>query len=101
MKSQDMFIIKCPKCNAEYLPAEIYFPKDFFGNPEQIIRDSQNQILNYTGTGMNFLETYRCNYCDVIFKVTAKINFNTAIQTDYDTTYSTSLKKNTLFLPED
>lgn len=101
MKSQDFMLIKCPKCNAEYLPAEIFFPKDFFGNPELIFRNGDNQIVNYTGTGMNLTETYKCNYCDVVFKVSSRINFNTSIQSDYDESYSTSLRKNNLFLQED
>ena len=27
------YVITCPFCDYEYLPAEIYFPKTFFGNP--------------------------------------------------------------------
>ena len=26
-------LIICPHCGTEYLPAEIYYPKHFFGNP--------------------------------------------------------------------
>ena len=42
--------IRCPHCNAEYLPAEIYYPTSFFlGKPFNIIKDGDDNILGYNG----------------------------------------------------
>ena len=32
-------VIECPVCKAQYLPAEIYLPKNFIGNPQNINKD--------------------------------------------------------------
>ena len=93
--------IKCPNCNAEYHPAEIFFPRDFFGEPGQIIRDQNNQIVTITGTDMNLNETYRCDFCNTTFKTISKISFNTTEQINYDKPYSSTIRKNCLFLQED
>lgn len=37
--------IKCPFCDTEYLPGEIYLPKHFLGQPIDIERDIAGNIL--------------------------------------------------------
>ena len=95
--------IKCPKCRAEYLTAEIFIPKSFVGEPRLIDKDESGIIQNHTGTNMNVIEHYKCDYCNTPFKIGAKIQFVTAIEEkyDFDTDYVSSLKKETLFLRED
>ena len=34
-------VITCPFCGKEYLPAEIFIPKVFFGNPQIIYRNDE------------------------------------------------------------
>ena len=69
--------IRCPHCNCEYLPSEIYFPKSFLGTPSEIIRDELGNILGYTGDDMNTAEEYCCDKCDSMFTVDASITFKT------------------------
>ena len=97
---KDLYI-KCSNCGAEYLPAEIFVPNEFFGKPQNIIRDENNQIISYNGNNMDLTDQYRCDYCGTTFKVSAKINFLTNSIINYEKEYSSSLKKNTLFLQED
>lgn len=103
MENSKLSIIKCPTCGAEYLPVEIYLPDAFFGKPLHIERDDENKVTHVVGTKMNLFEHYTCDYCNVPFKITAKLQFSTKAETkfDFDTDYTTSLKKEVLFLSED
>ena len=40
-------LIKCPHCNAEYLPAEIYYPDEFLGRPTDINKIHNTGKLDY------------------------------------------------------
>ena len=92
-------LIICPKCHREYLPAEIFIPKYFFGKPIDIIRDVYGEILEFSGSGMDLNESYTCDTCNTTFNVTAKISFQ--IETDpvgnIDEEYTSKLKKVELF----
>lgn len=94
--------IICPCCNAEYLPVEIYIPQTFFGKPAKIVKDDQHKIVDIIGQKQNFKEDFICDYCNTPFKVNAKIQFNTKseIKFDFDSDYTSSLKKQSLFLDE-
>ena len=74
-----MIIIKCPECGAEYLPAEIYYPKDFFGNPSSISKDRMGKIQFFSGVNMNLQESYICDYCKRKMNVHANIDFHVKI----------------------
>ena len=93
--------IICPNCGREYLPAEIYYPKHFFGNPQDIERLNNGRIEHFDGKSMDLEETYQCDACDCKFKVTAKVSFKAAEISKYDTSkaYVTPLfeEKLTLF----
>lgn len=75
-----MIVIKCPECGAEYLPAEIFYPKDFFGNPSSISKDRLGKIQFFAGKNMNLQETYICDYCKRKMTVTADIQFHVQIE---------------------
>ena len=68
--------IRCPYCGYEYLPAEIYYPEDFLGNPSDIIREEGN-IIGFDGEDMNTVETFECEHCGKKFSVDASITFKT------------------------
>lgn len=74
--------IRCPYCNAEYLPAEIYYPNSFLGKPFNIIKDGDSNILGYNGDDMDTLETYICDKCNKQFSVDASITFRTTFVAD-------------------
>ena len=91
--------IICPKCGREYLPAEIYYPKEFFGRPQDIDR-IDGKIDSFEGTSMNLEETYQCDSCNCTFNTVAKISFKTTEISKYDMSqYKTPLfePKLTLF----
>ena len=103
MREKKLEIIRCPHCNTEYLPAEIFLPDSFLGKPETINKNSRGEIIYYSGESMSLKEKYVCDYCNKTFKVTGKIQFNATINKDidFDEDYSTPLKKKGLFLTED
>lgn len=95
--------IICPTCGAEYLPAEIFLPKSFFGRPTDIYRDSAtHKIIDFAGSDMDLAETYCCDYCEAPFTIKAKVSFQTEKneRRNFSTDYTTKLKKNKLFLRE-
>lgn len=92
-------IIQCPKCGREYLPAEIYYPKHFFGKPKDIIRDVYDRILDYDDTSMDLLEEYTCDKCNTNFQVRAKLTFvvDETKLGDMESEYVAPLPTNSLF----
>lgn len=69
--------IRCPYCNTEYLPGEIYVPEDFVGQPTAIVKDENGDVLGFDGEDMNTVETYYCDKCGHQFKIDASITFRT------------------------
>ena len=74
--SRKLAVITCPNCGREYLPAEIFVPKSFFGMPDIIRRDSEGKIIDFLGSDMDLSENYCCDGCSKPFKVDAIISFN-------------------------
>lgn len=97
-------VITCPRCGAEYLMQEIYFPNSFFGKASYIERDpSTHQITDILGSDIDTEEEYTCDFCKAPFIVNAKISFHTRenVKKDFDNDYVTVLKKEKILLPED
>lgn len=80
-------VITCPRCGYQYLPAEIYVPRYFFGKPKYIRRDTEGKILSISGTKEDYEELYKCDNCNTSFKVVADIQFETTIDNISDTEY--------------
>ena len=72
-------VIICPKCKAEYTMSEIFLPKEFLGKSEIVSRDEENKIIFVTGKEEDLSETYKCDFCDTLFKVDTNIKFNTSV----------------------
>ena len=81
---KELNVVKCPKCGREYLPAEIYMPKEFFCIPDLIKRDTEGCIVDYLGTSLDTSETYCCDLCNTTFNVVADIKFTTEVADDID-----------------
>ena len=98
-----MILVKCPHCNAEYVPSEIYLPKYFLGIPKYIHRNEENKITGITGSDMDLNETYQCDFCGNKFSVKAKVTFSTkevkSINMDED--YISPMYKSKELLKED
>lgn len=75
--------IVCPRCGREYLPAEIYYPDNFLGKPQDIERVN-NKVEGFTGKSMDLEETYICDSCNTKFKVTATVKFKTSELAKHD-----------------
>lgn len=103
-QSTKLNVITCPECGYEYLPGEIYLPKEFIGSPKDIVRDhNTHHITDYLGTTMNTRETYTCDCCGTTFKVEAAVKFFTkpCVEEDFSKDYTTNYRKVSLFLNED
>ena len=103
MRKAKEIIIKCPVCGAEYLPAEIYIPNSFIGKPECIDKNYlTKKIDSYFGKNMDLIERYKCDNCDTVFKIIAKVQFLTVEEKelDFKKPYSTKLNIKKLKLDE-
>lgn len=69
-------IISCPHCGYQYLPGEIFDPKYFLGQPHNVVRNVNGEILGYEGIQMTDMESFICDHCGEEFKVYAKVSFN-------------------------
>ena len=81
--------IKCPFCDTEYLPGEIYLPKHFLGQPIDIERDIAGNILWSDGVPQNLTESFICHHCNKKFKVEAEISYKTSLEANIDEPYTT------------
>lgn len=86
-------------CGAEYLPAEIFFPDKFLGNPGNVEKDVYHKIIFYPGENMDLSETYTCDKCNRKMNIRAKVQFTVSVE-DFKQNYSTKIKKPALFLDE-
>ena len=102
MKPRKFEIIDCPKCGYEYLPAEIFVPKFYFGIPENIERGEDGKIISYEGTSVDLFEKYICDRCGTEFRVASKLQLTTndKFPDSFDDDYFTKLNPN-LFLKND
>lgn len=76
--------IRCPYCNAEYLPSEIYLPNDFLGKPKTIEKTDVGKILDFVGHTMDLSESYECDICRKTFKIKASVYFNVTKENELD-----------------
>lgn len=86
-------VIRCPHCNAEYLPGEIYMPGAIIGQPEEVVRDSFGKILyeDYSPSREPDLsESFTCEYCHKPFIIEATVTYKTmteAPEKDFSSPY--------------
>lgn len=99
----ELNIIKCPNCDTQYLPGEIYLPKHFLGQPTDIERDITGKIVWQEGIEQNLVEDFICQKCGKKFTTTASITYITSInnRTDFDEEYVSKKYGDRLTLKED
>lgn len=102
MKPEKLNIIKCPKCEAEYLPGEIFYPKLFLGQPSDVERDGLGKIIYANDGEQELEESYTCDKCNTKFIVKANITYNIQKDTISDPSddYVTKKYKGELYLEE-
>ena len=76
--------ITCPKCGYEYLPNEIFYPDDVFGDANSIVRDENGKIEIFGGDSFNLDEEFTCEHCGCHFNVVGKVSFKTTILDEID-----------------
>lgn len=82
--TKDFKIIKCPKCGYEYVAAEIFFPQDLLGKPNNIIRDDKGHIILIEGESPCLEEEFECENCGSVFKTNLDMIFNSYYNKDLD-----------------
>ena len=60
-------IIRCPQCDREYLPGEIYLPTQFLGQPKEVTKTSDGKIDLYEGIEQNTCERFKCEHCNTTY----------------------------------
>jgi DNA-directed RNA polymerase subunit RPC12/RpoP len=74
-------VIKCPHCNSEYLPGEIYMPNSLIGQPDEVVRDALGKIIyedyDTPEREPDMIESYICDYCEKPFIVEATVTYKT------------------------
>ena len=85
--------IVCPICGEEYLPVEIFIPDDFFGRPDEVVRDPAGKIEFFLGRGMNLNEEYICDGCGAKMRIKANISFTVDTDPVEEDEYVTSFER--------
>lgn len=104
MKEQKPIVIKCPRCDCEYLPGEIYIPDRLVGQPKDIERTVEGKISLFDGQEQELEESFVCEKCGKPFKVVAHMSFETTYdnKSDFTEEYHTHLfGNNRIHLNED
>jgi hypothetical protein len=99
MKPRKFELIACPKCGHQYLPAEIFTPNAFFGKPYGIERNYNGDIMEYEGQSIDLFDTYTCDNCDTLFRISTKLSFTTSLgeEDTFEEEYISPLNKSRLF----
>lgn len=75
--------IKCPVCGREYMTGEIFLPYSFVGQPTDIVRGYDENILMYEGTDMDLKEEYICDKCNTKLNIKAVVTFKVEQAKDF------------------
>ena len=78
-------IIRCPKCGAEYLASEIFYPEDILGTAKDILRDDNGKILLVASGAAPILEQdWECDHCGCNFKAKLEITPKSEYDKNHD-----------------
>ena len=75
--------IRCPHCNAEYIPEEIFYPNSVFNKNIKVIRDEVGKIVLIEGEySFDLNESFECECCGEVFSVLGEAKFSTSLKED-------------------
>lgn len=83
-------IIKCPYCNTEYLPEEIFMGDEFLGN-RLVIKDESGKIKVIDGDEPELMSSYICDCCNKKFIVKASVSYE-VLKDDFDEEYTIKIQ---------
>lgn len=92
--NKERYLVRCPVCGQEYLPAELFMPSDFLGNPKDIVKRRDGKIDFYLGEEPTLETDYICDNCGTKFKTVAKVYFESSVEDSFVKDYETKLKVN-------
>ena len=92
---KDIITLRCPVCNQEYLPSEVFYPEAVFGKQYDITKDNEGTIKFYLGDDPEYDEEFVCDSCMTKLKVHMKMAFDIEIDDnkDFEEEYETKLNK--------
>lgn len=93
-------LIVCPHCGAEYMPGEILVEDGILGDVHDIVRTSKGHIEHCLGKPYDLQETYICDYCNREFRVTGTMSFSTSTVDGFDEEYEKVLYTDRIPLEE-
>lgn len=95
--------LRCPYCNIEYLPGEILIPNYIIGQPKEVDRDEDGNIIWNSGINQNLKETYICDRCHKKFNIKVKLDYTTEKTDDIDMSedYVSDKYENRIYLREE
>lgn len=100
LKNINKYIILCPACNAQYAPEEIFTS---LLNHDQIIKKDldTHELIDYDVNNC-CQEIYTCDFCDTTFKINARLQFTSFIDSNanFNELYSTKLNPSVIRLDE-
>lgn len=93
----------CPNCETEYLPGEVFLPKQFLGQPKEVERDITGKVIYNDGIDQDLEEDFVCVKCGKQFHIKASITYETSIDKKKDMTedYVSEKYGDRIFLKED
>ena len=69
--------VRCPKCGREYTLAEIFYPSDLLGEPNNIIREDDGKIMLIEGDRPSYQQEYECDNCGTVFTTRVELTADT------------------------
>lgn len=91
---KNLVTLRCPVCNQEYMPSEIFFPDVVFGKQYDITRDNEGNIKFYLGEDQDFNEEFICESCNTKLNINMKMSFDVTTKEDnFEEEHITKIEK--------
>ena len=92
---KDLITLRCPVCNQEYMPSEIFYPDSVFGKQYDITKDNEGNIKFYLGDDPEYDEEFVCESCGSELNVHLKMSFDVELDEnkDIEEVYETKINK--------
>lgn len=92
---KEIYTLRCPVCNQEYMCSEIFMPDAVFGKQYDITKDEEGNIKFYLGDDPDYTEEFICDSCSTKLKVTMKMSFDVEVneEKDFEEEYETKINK--------
>lgn len=98
---KNLVTFRCPNCNTEYHPGEVFLPNYFLGQPKDMERDIEGNILWVDGIDQDLTETYICDKCNKKINIKANLSFDVKLGQDLTEDYITQKYYDRINLKED